>query len=147
MEQGKASVAYADYLEEQNATDGLYSLYQKRTGLSDAEFWCLFSVYKGECQFQHEISHRMFMNKQTVNFALKQLRKKGFIRLEIPPENQRLRRVILTEEGLQFSREHLDSLIELEEKAWSSLTSEEQAVILDGMRKVNHILSSALKTK
>ena len=127
--------------------DDLYSTYQKQIGLSDAEFWCLFSVYKGGCRYQHEISHQRFMNKQTVSFALKQLKKKGFIQLEIPPENQRVRRVILTEEGIRFAREHLDYLNELEEKAWSSLASEEQGAILNGMRKINRILSSALKTK
>lgn len=125
--------------------DDLYSTYQKQIGLSDAEFWCLFSVYKGECQYQHELSHYMFMNKQTVSFALRQLKKKGLVQLEIPPENQRLRKVSLTEEGIQFSKEHLDSLIELEEKAWGSLLPEEQAAILGGMRKINGILSSELK--
>jgi DNA-binding MarR family transcriptional regulator len=92
-----------------------------------------------------QISRQKFMNKQTVSFALKQLKKKGFIQLEIPPENQRLRKVSLTEEGIQFSKEHLDSLIELEEKAWGSLLPEERAAILGCMRKINGILSSELK--
>lgn len=147
MKPKKNALTYSDYLHEQNIMDDLYSTYQKQIGLSDAEFWCLFSVYKGGCRYQHEISHQRFMNKQTVSFALKQLKKKGFIQLEIPPENQRVRRVILTEEGIRFAREHLDYLNELEEKAWSSLASEEQAAILNGMRKINRILSSALKTK
>lgn len=138
-------ITYSDYLYEQDMMDDFYSTYEKKIGLSDAEFCCLYSVYKYGCQYQHEICRQRFMNKQTVSFALKQLKRKGFVQLEIPPENQRVRRVVLTEEGIQFAKEHLDSLNELEEKAWRSLTSEERAAILDGMRKINSVLSSALK--
>ncbi|MGI6178136.1 MAG: MarR family winged helix-turn-helix transcriptional regulator [Eubacterium sp.] len=147
MEKTKSEIKYSDYLHEQDIMDDLYSTYQKLIGLSDAEFCCLFSVYKLGCRYQHEISHQRFMNKQTVSSALKQLKKKGLIRLEIPPENQRVRRVILTDEGIKFAKENLDSLSELEEKAWCGLTQEEQAAILEGMRRINSVLSSALKTK
>ena len=138
---------YSEYLREQNITDDLYSAYQKQTGLSDAEFWCLFSVYKGECEYQHEISRHMFMNKQTVNFALKQLERKSFLQMVIPPENQRLRKVVLTEQGRLFSKKHLAYIDELGEQTWSSLSCEEQTSILSGMRKINSVLSSALKTE
>lgn len=147
MEKTTDTAAYSDYLKEQNITDDLYSRYEKQTGLSDAEFWCMFSVYEGGCQYQNEICQQRFMNKQTVSFALRQLKKKGLVQVEIPPENQRLRRVTLTPEGLQFSRDHFDRLRTLEEKAWSSLTEEEQTAILCGMRKINRVLSSELKTK
>ena len=139
------STAYADYLREQNAIDDLYSAYQKRTGLSDAEFWCIYSAYKGECEYQHEISRHMFMNKQTVNSALKQLEKKGLIQMIIPQENQRVRRIVLTPSGKKFAHKYLDYIGELEEKAWESLSAGERLAILSGMKKINRVLSGALQ--
>lgn len=143
----KENTTYAEYLHEQNATDDLYSAYQKRTGLSDAEFWCIFSVYNGECEYQHEISRHMFMNKQTVNFALKQLEKKGLIQMVIPQENQRVRRIVLTDQGKVFSHKYLDYIDKLGRKAWNSLSAEEQSAMLNGMRKINGVLAEALQTE
>ena len=143
MEQ-ELTVSYAAYLREQNLTDDLYSAYQKRTGLSDAEFWCIFSVYNGSCTNQHEISRHMFMNKQTVNSALMHLVKKGLIQMEIPPENQRLRRIVLTSQGLAFSHQYLDFIDDVGKRAWESLSHEERRAVLSGMRKINRALSDAV---
>lgn len=57
------------------------------------------------------------MNKQTVNAALKQLVKKGIIKLVIPENNQRIRQIVLTEEGDAFSGKYRDVTQEIEGKA------------------------------
>ncbi len=141
----KNAISYSDFLWEQNANGDFYCIYQKQTGLSDAEFWCIFYVYNGECNYQHELSNYLFMNKQTVNAALKQLVKKGLVQLAIPPENQRVRKIVLTEQGQVFSHKYLDYLAELEQKAWNTLSSEEQAVMLSGMKKINEALLNAIE--
>lgn len=139
------SVTYSAYLYEQNAMDDIYSIYQKQAGISDAEFWCMFSVYKGECQYQHEICRHMFMNKQTVNSALKQLERKGLIEMVIPKRNQRVRKIVFTVQGENFCKNHLDGIDSLEQKAWNSLSDEEQDVMLHAMRKINSVLADALQ--
>ncbi len=136
--------AYSDFLLEQNTNGDFYCIYQKKTGLSDAEFWCIFSVYSRKCEYQHELSSRLFMNKQTVSAALKQLSKKGLIEVIIPKENQRIRKIALTEQGVRFSHKYFDHLSELEQKAWETLSPEEQSAMLKGMKKINEVLLKSI---
>lgn len=144
---GKGKAAYEEYSREQKVNGDFYCTYQKRTGLSEAEFWCVFSVYSKKCTYQHELSRYLFMNRQTVNSALKQLEKKGLIQMIIPAENQRVRKILLTNQGVAFSHKHFDFLQALEEKAWDSLSPEEQTAMLNGLHKINAVLLSALQNE
>lgn len=125
----------------------LYSLIQKYSGLSEAEYWCLMAVREGKCQYQYEISNQMFMNKQTVNSALKQLVKKGIIKLVIPENNQRIRLIVLTEEGDAFSRKYLDITQEIERKAWAALMPEEQQVLVSSLKRMNQLLWQEIESR
>lgn len=138
-------VSYRDYLLEQNRMDNLYSAFQKRSGLSDAEFWCLYSIHRGDCAYQHEMRALLFLSKQTVNSALKQLVKKGLVEVRIPPENQRLRAVVPTPEGRAFCRRHFDMLDDLERLAWDGLSEAEQTAMVEGLRKINRVLEEGLQ--
>ena len=138
-------VAYTDYVREQKAFDDLYSSYQKNTGLSFTEFWCLFVVYKGECTYQHEISGYLFISKQTVNSSLKQLERKKFIQMIIPESNQRIRKIVLTEKGRELADKHFCFLETSEQAAWDSLTLNEQEIMLFGLRKLKRAFAKALQ--
>lgn len=61
--------------------DSVYSLFPKACGLSQAEYWSLLLVYEG-VETQSEISDLLFLSRQTLNSAFKQLKKKGLVRLE-----------------------------------------------------------------
>lgn len=137
--------AYTDYLREQKAFGDLYSSCQKNTGSSFTVFWCLFVVYKGECNYQHEISSHLFISKQTVNSSLKQLEREKFIQMIIPESNQRIRKIVLTEKGKELADKHFNFLETSERTAWNSLTLNEQEILLSGLLKLKEAFAKALQ--
>lgn len=130
----------SDYHSVEKETGELYTQIQKYSGLSDAEYWCMMTVRKGECNYQHEIYSQMFMSKQTVNSALKQLAKKGYIEMLIPNDNQRIRQIVFTKAGDIFAKKHLDVMQKIEDKAWSILPPNEQRTLVNALSKMNQML-------
>lgn len=71
----------AAFREATMELDNLYSRFPKSCGLSEAEYWSLLLIYEGIVT-QSRISEQLFLSRQTLNSAFKQLQKKGLIRLE-----------------------------------------------------------------
>ncbi len=132
------------YWEIYKDLDRIYSRFAKECGLSDGEYWALVMIREG-CTTQAEIREEFSINKQTIHSAIKQLVKKGFIRLEIREDNQREKKIFLTKEGLDFVRNHIDGMILLERKAWDKMKTEEQEQLTKISQKYNNLLKSELE--
>ena len=130
------------YWEIYKDLDRIYSRFAKECGLSDGEYWALVMIREG-CTTQAEIREEFSLNKQTIHSAIKQLVKKGFIRLEIREDNQREKKIFLTKEGWDFVRDHIDGMILLERKAWDKMKTEEQLTKIS--QKYNNLLESELE--
>lgn len=130
----------SDYHRAERETENLYNLIQKASNLSDAEYWCLMAVRKGECEYQYEISEKFYMSKQTVNSALKKLVKKGIIRMVIPEDNQRIRQIAFTDTGETFARKYLDVAQKIENRVWAALTPGEQTILIETLKRMNQML-------
>ena len=100
--------------------DRIWSVLSKTCGLSDAEYWSLLMIREGALT-QHEISERLFMSKQTVNSAFRQLVKKGLVRLKAQEDNLRVKRV------------------------WMELPAEERVLLTRLTRKYNGLLNAELQ--
>lgn len=132
------------YWEIYKDLDRIYSRFAKECGLSDGEYWALVMIREG-CTTQAEIREEFSLNKQTIHSAIKQLVKKGFIRLEIREDNQREKKIFLTKEGLDFVRDHIDGMILLERKAWDKMKTEEQEQLTKISQKYNNLLELELE--
>ncbi len=132
------------YWEIYKDLDRIYSRFAKECGLSDGEYWALVMIREG-CTTQAEIREEFSLNKQTIHSAIKQLVKKGFIRLEIREDNQREKKIFLTKEGWDFVRDHIDGMILLERKAWDKMKTEEQEQLTKISQKYNNLLESELE--
>ncbi len=132
------------YWEIYKDLDRIYSRFAKECGLSDGEYWALVMIREG-CTTQAEIREEFSLNKQTIHSAIKQLVKKGFIRLEIREDNQREKKIFLTKEGWDFVRDHIDGMILLERKAWDKIKTEEQEQLTKISQKYNNLLESELE--
>lgn len=121
-------------------SDSIYQKFQKFSGLSDAEFWSFVAIRLGHCKHQHEICSSMLMSKQTVNTALKQLVKKGFIKQSICEENQRIKDLSITKEGEAFAQSYVDIVGTAEQAAWKQLSLDEQHTLLTICHKLNQFL-------
>ncbi len=133
-----------NYRNLMSEADQLYALFQKKSGLSDAEYWSLFAVRAEGCRYQHEICERTYMSRQTVNSALKQLVKKGYVQLAVPKENQRIKEIILTAEGEAFVRKYVDIVHDLEARSWARLEKEEQRALRCISEKMNRIFGEEI---
>lgn len=135
----------AAFREATMELDNVYSMFSKACGLSDAEYWSLLLIYEGGAT-QSQISSQLYLSRQTLNSAFKQLRTKGLIRLEPYEENQRSKRVLLTEEGKAFVGKHVVQMHQVEEKAWRRMTEEERAMLTSLTRKFSGLIRQELKS-
>lgn len=132
------------YWETYKDLDRIYSRFAKECGLSDGEYWALVMIREG-CSTQAEIREEFSLNKQTIHSAIKQLIKKGFIRLETRENNQREKKILLTKEGEDFVRDHIDGMVRLEKKAWDKMKAAEQEQLTIISQKYNDLLESELE--
>lgn len=132
------------YWETYKDLDRIYSRFAKECGLSDGEYWALVMIREG-CTTQTQIREEFSLNKQTIHSAIKQLVKKGLIRLETKEDNQREKKILLTKEGEDFIRNHIDGMIQLEKKAWDMIRNEEQEQLIALSQRYNDLLESELE--
>lgn len=123
--------------------DRIWSRFSKDCDLSEAEYWTLLMIREG-CSTQTEISEQLYMHKQTIHSALKQLIKKGLARLETKENNLRTKQILLTEAGIQFVEKYIDSMLRIEERAWTALETEERQQLILISQKFNRLLASEL---
>ena len=135
----------ASFREATMELDNIYSMFSKSCGLSDAEYWSLLLMYEGAAT-QSQISDQLFLSRQTLNSAFKQLRKKGLVRLEPYEENQRSKRAFLTDAGRVFVEKYVVQMHQVEEKAWGQMDEAEQAMLTTLTRKFSGLIQQELKS-
>ena len=133
----------AAFREATMELDNLYSRFPKSCGLSEAEYWSLLLIYEGIVT-QSRISEQLFLSRQTLNSAFKQLQKKGLIRLEPYQDNLRSKRAFLTEAGKAFVEENFLRMHRVEERAWQHMSQEDQAVLTALTRKFSSCIRKEL---
>ena len=133
----------AAFREATMELDNLYSRFPKSCGLSEAEYWSLLLIYEGIVT-QSRISEQLFLSRQTLNSAFKQLQKKGLIRLEPYQDNLRSKRAFLTEAGKAFVEENVLRMHRVEERAWQHMSQEDQAVLTALTRKFSSCIRKEL---
>ena len=79
---------------------------------------------------QKQLCDELYLSKQTVNSALKNLEGAGYLRLESPPDNRKSKEIRLTPSGEELMRRTVDPVFAMEERAFRRLTVEEQEAIL-----------------
>lgn len=127
---------YKDY-------ESICNEFSKHSGLSDSEYWVLLMV-RENFHTQTAISDELFMSKQTINSASRQLVKKGLIRMENTENNLRTKQIVLTEKGVCFAEKYIDPLSKAEERAWYSLTEEERRTFIGLLKKNNELMKNEL---
>lgn len=123
-------------------TDTVYHTYAKHFGLSDMEFWILYSMAESETVFtQRDFCRDWFFPPQTVNSALKSLIRKDIIYLE--PVNKKNKLIKLSKNGKEFTKNAIIPLMQAECDCFDVFTEEENSIALSLMQRY----ISALKEK
>ena len=93
---------------------------------------------------QNELSKEMHLSNQTVTSVVDNLEKRGLVTRSIAENDRRKRLVTLTEEGRVVGRRVGRTMRQAELSAFSVLTKEEQAVLVNSMEKLWHGFSNVL---
>lgn len=133
-----------DFRETTRELDNLYSVFPKSFGLSEPEYWSLLLIYEGVVT-QSRISRQLFLSRQTLNSAFKQLVKKQLIVLETFEDNQRTKRAVLTAKGSELAEKLAVRMHQVEKKAWENLEKEEQELLTRLTRKYADALGETLQ--
>lgn len=126
--------------------NALYHEAAVKMGVSDSVQNILYVLYekKGRC-LQSEISRLTGISRQTINSAIRKLKKDEIVYLEQGKGRNTI--LCLTEKGKTFAAEKIQPLYEVENKIWSEWTPEEQQQYLsltkkyrDGLKKYLEVI-------
>lgn len=108
-----------------------YHAYAVHCGLSDPALWVLYSLWETETPLtQNDICALWMYPKQTINFTITGLVKKGCVLLEQRPGARSGKTVKLTAAGTELCRQVIAPLMEAEERSLSQLTQPDRALLV-----------------
>ena len=109
-----------------------YHAYAVHCGLSDPALWVLYSLWESEAPLtQNDICALWMYPKQTINFTITGLVKKGYVQLEQRPGARSGKAVKLTPTGTALCRAVIAPLLEAEERSLSQLTEPARKLLVD----------------
>ena len=94
-------------------------------------FW-----HKDEPIYQRDIEREFSITRSTVTNILQLMERKGYIERQSVPQDARLKRLVLTEEGVRIHEKTMQSLHQTDEFVSSLLTEEENAELLRLLNKL-----------
>ena len=116
--------------------DDIYRGMAAHCGLSDAAFWVLYAVLDADqsCS-QNDLCNAWFFPKQTVNSAINNLIRRGYVVLQPVPGTRNRKAVELTEEGKDFCEKNILPLMEAERQSIMRFSVEERELFLTLFQK------------
>ena len=115
--------------------------YSRLNGVEDVTAmhgWILAFLYECRDQevFQRDVERAFSITRSTVTNILQLMEKKGYIRRVSVPQDARLKRLVLTEEGARAHQQIMLSLRQTDQCIASLLTEEENAELLRLLNKL-----------
>lgn len=132
---------YQEFISASKEVDDLYHMLALKFNLSDSAMWILCTMREANRELtQSEIAQEMSMSRQTVNSAIKNLEKQGYLRLEAVSGDRRNKILSFTEEGETFVKRTVDRVLSLEHQVFENLEVEEQEKITQILRKYTRFM-------
>ena len=132
---------YQEFISASKEIDDVYHMLALKFGLSDSAMWILCTMREANRELtQAEIAQEMSMRRQTVNSAIKNLEKQGYLRLEAVSGDRRNKILSFTEEGETFVKRTVDRVLSLEHQVFENLEVEEQEKITQILRKYTRFM-------
>lgn len=133
----RIKVINAELTQTYKLEDDIYHRYGIFCGLSDPAVWILYSLYENKKKTitQNELVSTWFYPKQTINYTVNSLIKKGWIKLEQLPISGNNKAILLTEEGKRICKEKIAPLMQAEENSLIRMTEQEREILLNLTKK------------
>ena len=124
--------------------DDIYDSYAASFHITDVELWVLYALSEHNGDYlQTDLCRNWYYSLQTIHTTIKNMEKKGLITLLCQQGNKKNKYIHLTEAGEQLVEEIIVPLTKAEKTAISTLTEDEQNLLLPLLQKQ----ASALKTE
>lgn len=108
--------------------DNIYGSYATSRGISSTTLWLLYSIYTYKGHYtQRELCDELSYPPQTINSALKNMEKNGFVELVFATGNRKSKRIHFTPAGKELAEKLVAPLIQAEHTSFMSLNEEEQS--------------------
>lgn len=105
----------------------IYHNYAAKLNLSDTAFWILYIAWiQGDGCTQKQLCEMWSYSKQTINSALKNLEKQGYIKLLTTTLNRKSKQILFTEDGRRFAQSVISPLLEAEAGSFGLMSAEER---------------------
>ena len=98
-----------------------FEYYSKKEGISYTTFKILGVIFTTENCTQKYIYETISIPKQTINAAITDFYKKGYVKLTEPPEDRRVKIINLTEEGKKYAEGIFSKVMDCEYKIISQI--------------------------
>lgn len=116
--------------------DDVYHSLARHYGISDCAFWILYMLRETEHSLtQSNICEQLFLSKQTVNSALKNLEKAGYVVLKPLNGNQKNKQIQLTSAGDALAQRTIDCVFTMEHNAFAQFPDQERTLFLQLKQK------------
>ena len=141
-----ADMSFEEFIRIYNGqykeSNEVYHRLARHCGLSDSAFWILYTLREAEEPVsQKQLCNELYLSKQTVNSALKNLEEGGYLRLESAPNNRKSKEIRLTPSGEELMRRTVDPVFAMEERAFLRLSPQQRQALLE----LNEALLEALR--
>lgn len=125
-----------EWLELWRESDRVYARFLKRWDLSLNEYFILRWLYENpEGMEPAQLADAATVQRQLVTGILREFEKRKLILRKDHPTDLRRRIILLTETGQEFAKKVIQAIDELDLKALSTLTDEEQLRLMEYTRK------------
>ena len=137
---------YIKLIEQQRKEeDSVYHSAAVKFGLSDTVMWITYVVSEPDsCVTQQDLCRQGSFPKQTVNTAISNMVKNGYVTLEPIPGSRNQKRIQLTDAGRELAERTVCRLCMAEERAYGALSADELETYLAMTKRLTDSLKKEI---
>ena len=137
---------YIKLIEKQRKEeDSVYHSAAVKFCLSDTAMWILYVLSEPDsCVTQQDLCRQGSFPKQTVNTAISNMVKNGYVTLEPIPGSRNQKRIVLTDAGRELTEGTMCKLRMAEERAYGALTVDELETYLAMAKRLTDSLKKEI---
>ncbi|AZV56504.1 MarR family transcriptional regulator [Clostridium sp. AWRP] len=94
--------------------------------------------------FQRDIEEELDIRRSSVTSVLQLMEKNGYIRRVSVSEDARLKKIIITEKGLEIQKKVYDFILEMEESLKDELSDEETDILVDLLDRLSEKIGDGI---
>lgn len=122
-----------------------YQKWAQKNGINFYEYAVLAIMYLDDIDSQKELAEKIQMPKQTINNVILALKEKRYIELIPDEKDKRAKKIIFTEEGLNYAEKILNPLFELDKKIIIEMGKEKYNLLITSLNEYTEKLMKALE--